>query len=330
MLRHAVLAVGIALLSTPAFAVSYKPTGTKISLPQAVRLLMGQGKDSNIVFDHGKVFVELGKEDAPGRRWAEAKNLGTLETEVRKQSAVRSLHSDRTHWSIAWNRLEANGAVAFDTFEFLQEQSRFSMELERVDKVDELYRSVVRVYQDSIEPMSVVGPLGTVYRVSIVYSGGAHEYGSGKFDTYDAERRAPATLLNFVDHASLLRALKRDPYMKSVAKKFNKEREFAGAATLKDYATLARDTMQLSDLPVTWANEPMDQFEKFAIWDYDVSRGELLVRLGLEYNIEVNRGQFKQLGLRVKATPEAAAWLMRVKQSGQALFMKDVPKKKRP
>jgi hypothetical protein len=77
-----------------------------------------------------------------------------------------------------------------------------------------------------------------------------------------------------------------------------------------------------SDEPVSWSWDPMDQFTQFAIYDYDVDTQTVSLRLGLGYQYEVNRGQFAQLGLKVKASKEGAP-LFAAAKAGQGLLMKD-------
>ena len=311
-----------AFLSAPALAaVSYQPQGKEISLADAAAQVLS-GTNPSFTFDHGTTYVEFTNGANEPISFARANTLAEFEGELRRAEAPRQLNSANFPWEISWNKLSVYGNTAFDSFTALRVFAEDSKGMDPAENESDLFRSVVSVWDATNKPMSITGPIASVLSTSSNYEGGAHPSALTAFVTYDYFKRGPASLLDTVDNTALLRALQADPYLLKVAKDTKRTKEFLGATQITDFANIAKDMMESAGLEVTWAWRPLEQFEKFAFWDYDVKTQTVSVRIGLEYSSEVVRGFFKQLGLRVKVKPEAAEWLSASKKSG--LFMKDV------
>jgi hypothetical protein len=325
--------LGLAFLSAPALAaVSYVPAGTAIPLSQAVNDMVVKGQGTQVVFDHGVVYLELGNETDKDQRFGKAEDVEILAREIDAQRVATVIKAGNLTWNKSWNKLATEDYTAFDTVQNYRDLARDSKEMDIAETEEDLYRTVISLFAATKEAMSITGDVVSYFDVTSGYSGGAHDWASLSFVTKEWPLGDAASLLKYVDNQDLLRALKADKYLRKAAKLAGKEREFLRTTQLTDLDRLLADATfgGGADLPVAWALTPMEQFQKFAIWDYDVKSGEVLVRLGLEYNSEVNRGQFEQVGLRVKATPEFAKTLAAMKKNGEGLFMKDVAKDKRP
>jgi hypothetical protein len=324
------LTLGLALLAGPAHAaIPYKATGQEIALPEAVKSLLDSGAPSQLVFDHGTVYVEIRPNESDAR-YGKAADVEVLAREIEAQRKVTKISGGRLVWEKSWNRLATEDFVAYDALDELRSYAKDSLEMDYAETEDDLYRTVITSYGVSYEPMSITGELVTYHSETSGYSGGAHDWIGQGFEAKEWISGEPASLLKYVDNQSLLEALQADKYLQKAAKLAGRLEEFRRETQLTELDRLLGDSMFGGELPVAWSLTPGQQFQKFAIWDYDVKKNEVLVRIGLEYNSEVNRGQFEQLGLRVKPKAGFAKVLKAMKQNGTGLFMKDVQKGKRP
>lgn len=329
------LSFGLALLAAPAFAtVRYQPEGAERPLSEIVNDMVVKEKATTFVFDHGVVYLELGEQSQGNQRFAKANDVEILAKEIENQRVVTKIKAGARTWDKSWNKLAVKMASGeeYEIYNFvteLRDYAKDSLDRDYANDKDELFRTVISLYGYDYEPMSLTGDLATYYHSSAGYGGGAHDWAWSGFKGSEWVGGENTSLLDYVDNQSLLEALKADKFLRGMADSAEMGKEFRKATQLTELDRLLGATGG-GDRAVMWSMRAGQQFQKFALWDYDVKTGEVLVRIGLEYNSEVNRGQFEQLGLRVKAKPEFAATLAALKKNGEGLFMKDVAKGKRP
>jgi len=308
----------VAGLSASAFAaVTYTPAGTQVTLDQAVQTMVSQNNCQFVAFQ-GALFVECGEEGKG--TWAPAASLDDLKASVAKQETKKTVTIGQTTYTFGYERLESSAiGKVYDMMDAVANTIDASKDIPAPQTQDDIEDALQFLYNDTFEITSIFGENVTYHEQSGGYGGGAaHDWESNDFASKD-DLGETGSILPYVDNTSLLNALKNDSYIQKVAKETKMTAKLKSITQLTDFAQFASEMFMNSDEPYAWSFKPMDQFSQFAVYDYDPKTNLVTLRLGLQYQYEVNRGQMTQLGLKVKATPEGAALFAKAK-AGQGVL----------
>jgi hypothetical protein len=315
------------LVGAQAFAdVTYTPDGTQIGLQAAVQAVVAGGNATYTAFQD-ELFIIFAPKDAPAT-WAMTKSLDDVKYFVHKYEKLKYLRVGNVSYTLGFNRLESSfGGAIYDFTTQLQDAMAAAKTMDPPKTQDDIADTIQDFYGGTYTLTSIFGGNVTYQEVSGGMGGGAaHDWEVNSLVSHDEIGQA-GSILPFVDNTSLLNALKRDSYIIKVATKAGKLQQLGKITQLTEFAEYAKDLFfNAEDQPVGWTFEPMAQFSKFAVYDYDPKTQLVSIRLGLEAQYGYSRGEMSQLGLKVKASAQGAPLFARAK-AGDGILWVDAKKK---
>lgn len=170
----------------------------------------------------------------------------------------------------------------------------------------------------SIKIVSAIGPIVSAY-VEFESCGATCET-SQNIVAYRASG-GEVSLRSLVNEAGLLQALKNDPYLAQIFRSAggDAERNFHGARDLDTVLKLLFDGVQTSEAFIVLGDE---QLTSFAVYDYDVEKNQLIVRVLLQEESSDDYWAGPVLGLALTPNPDFAQDLRAAKLKGEGLFQR--------
>lgn len=168
--------------------------------------------------------------------------------------------------------------------------------------------------EETYTPLSAVGPYVTAQYFESMYMGGAHPSAYTSFETRDVRKvteKDSATivaaekfnLFQISSEQDILAALKGDKFLqKKVGSRL------ASATSTTAAHKMMHDKMS-DDCDINIPASKEEAFSQLAIFDYDQKTNKMQVRVGFSYGCEAARGNFTQLGLVLRPTPEFTTML---------------------
>ncbi len=190
-------------------------------------------------------------------------------------------------------------------------------EYQSPEEEDSLDPIAATVYADKKQVVSMIGRFVSFEVYSSGYIDGTpHPWAYREVRAHNLwERGAEANLLDIVEEASLLQALRADAYLE-------KRLDTQTRLKLAEAQTFAEVNAALEEVGSCEWFWPDDVLSRFALYDYDVEKNQLMVRLVLPYGCDTRRGLTTELGLVVNPKARFRSTLKLAKEKSLGLFMK--------
>jgi hypothetical protein len=275
---------------------------------------------------HEPIVVEASGKTRKGQ---EVKSTSTSTPEefgaaVRAKSSSRRVQSGLYTYQLEWEKVTSvgtDGALAlYDIVAEIKENLYDPNDYEQDrPSMDGYYAQETRV-------LSITGPVVAMKMAgNNYYPGAAHPNYWEIFRTYDvrhfdkaAGRFEEANLLDIVDEAGLVQALKKDTALAKLIPKDSKKKFLASKTMIEMDEAVGMNLENCYWFPVSEG-----KMSSFALHSYDVKTNEVSIRVALTASAHVCAAEapLLQLGLKVKATPEFRKILSAQVQNKDGLFM---------